>query len=154
MVLFILGSLVILVMVVAMGFYCYRRSKLVSGLSSYSQLKWECQCMVLLKSFIIVQQPHFHQLQGGNNSGANNSSSGGGGAGGCSSAGSITGSTSASQHTAFSTITPTPSEIVLPVTLHEIKAKGRFGALWRASCNNKNVAVKIFPSTVSTQDHY
>ncbi|KAA0203968.1 hypothetical protein HAZT_HAZT001681, partial [Hyalella azteca] len=51
---------------------------------------------------------------------------------------------SISQHTAVSTLSPA---IQKPVKLLEVKAKGRFGALWMALRNNEYVAVKIFPST-------
>lgn len=33
----------------------------------------------------------------------------------------------------------------LPIVLREVRARGRFGAVWRAHLNQEEVAVKIFP---------
>lgn len=45
---------------------------------------------------------------------------------------------------------PPPSAMLglLPIQLIEVKAQGRFGAVWKASINNETVAVKIFPPQV------
>lgn len=40
---------------------------------------------------------------------------------------------------------PTPSIIHRPVELLEIKARGRFGAVWKGQLGGEQVAVKIFP---------
>lgn len=53
---------------------------------------------------------------------------------------------SVSQHTAVSTL----CRPHWPLQLLEVKAKGRFGALWMANCRGEHVAVKIFPASVST----
>ncbi|XP_046553217.1 LOW QUALITY PROTEIN: activin receptor type-2B-like [Haliotis rubra] len=43
-------------------------------------------------------------------------------------------------------ISATPSEIALcPLQLIELRARGRFGSVWKAQLHNENVAVKIFP---------
>ena len=41
--------------------------------------------------------------------------------------------------------TPTPTLACRPVQLLEIKARGRFGAVWKGQLNKDMVAVKIFP---------
>ncbi|XP_030828527.1 activin receptor type-2A [Strongylocentrotus purpuratus] len=41
--------------------------------------------------------------------------------------------------------TPSPMNSLPPIQLLEIKARGRFGAVWKASCLNDIVAVKVFP---------
>jgi len=41
--------------------------------------------------------------------------------------------------------TPTPTLLCRPVQLLEIKARGRFGAVWKGQLNKDMVAVKIFP---------
>jgi len=38
-----------------------------------------------------------------------------------------------------------------PIQLLEIKARGRFGAVWKAQYKSDTVAVKIFPIQVRTQ---
>ncbi|XP_054721975.1 activin receptor type-2A-like [Uloborus diversus] len=40
---------------------------------------------------------------------------------------------------------PSPLLGLLPIQLIEVKAQGRFGAVWKATVNNEVVAVKIFP---------
>ncbi|XP_035216872.1 activin receptor type-2A-like [Stegodyphus dumicola] len=40
---------------------------------------------------------------------------------------------------------PSPLLGLLPIQLIEVKAQGRFGAVWKALVNNEPVAVKIFP---------
>lgn len=46
---------------------------------------------------------------------------------------------------------PPPSSLLglLPIQLIEVKAQGRFGAVWKAVVNNEPVAVKIFPPQVT-----
>lgn len=48
---------------------------------------------------------------------------------------------------AIPTMEPSPSPLssLPPIQLIEIKARGRFGAVWKASCLNDIVAVKVFP---------
>ncbi|XP_071491101.1 activin receptor type-2A-like [Diadema antillarum] len=48
---------------------------------------------------------------------------------------------------AIPTVEPTPSPLTTlpPIQLIEIKARGRFGAVWKGSCLNDIVAVKVFP---------
>lgn len=45
---------------------------------------------------------------------------------------------------------PPPSSLLglLPIQLIEVKAQGRFGAVWKAVVNNEPIAVKIFPPQV------
>lgn len=43
----------------------------------------------------------------------------------------------------------TPNMGLLPIQLMEVKAKGRFGAVWKAQMKSEIVAVKIFPVQVS-----
>jgi len=40
---------------------------------------------------------------------------------------------------------PTPTIIHRPVELLEIKARGRFGAVWKGNLSGEKVAIKIFP---------
>jgi hypothetical protein len=40
------------------------------------------------------------------------------------------------------------------VQLLEIKARGRFGAVWKGQLKTETVAVKIFPLQVSTVNHF
>ncbi|BES95189.1 Activin receptor [Nesidiocoris tenuis] len=40
---------------------------------------------------------------------------------------------------------PSPNVGLRPIQLLEVKAKGRFGAVWKATLKNETVAVKIFP---------
>lgn len=47
---------------------------------------------------------------------------------------------------------PSPYMGMRPIQLLEIKARGRFGAVWKAQFKTEEVAVKIFPIQVST--HY
>lgn len=101
-------------------------------------------------SLIAFQAPYFHPLPAGNCSGV--------GAGGGSDCTAATNASltevddeavlpeSVSQHTAVSTLCP---PVHRPVQLLQVKAKGRFGALWMATCNGDHVAVKIFPASVS-----
>jgi len=54
---------------------------------------------------------------------------------------------------------PTPATTHIPVQLIEIKARGRFGAVWKGQMTNDMVAVKIFPlqdkqSWLSEQEIY
>jgi len=43
---------------------------------------------------------------------------------------------------------PSPTLTVSPVQLIEIKARGRFGAVWKGQLKTETVAVKIFPLQV------
>ena len=43
---------------------------------------------------------------------------------------------------------PSPTLNVSPVQLIEIKARGRFGAVWKGQLKTETVAVKIFPLQV------
>lgn len=43
---------------------------------------------------------------------------------------------------------PSPYLGLRPIQLIEIKARGRFGAVWRAQFKSDEVAVKIFPIQV------
>ena len=43
---------------------------------------------------------------------------------------------------------PSPTLTVSPVQLLEIKARGRFGAVWKGQLKTETVAVKIFPLQV------
>ena len=40
---------------------------------------------------------------------------------------------------------PTPTPANLPLTLLELRARGRYGSIWKAQMSGKYVAVKIFP---------
>ncbi|KAL1132119.1 hypothetical protein AAG570_010077, partial [Ranatra chinensis] len=40
---------------------------------------------------------------------------------------------------------PSPNMGLRPIQLIEVKARGRFGAVWKALCKNETIAVKIFP---------
>jgi len=40
---------------------------------------------------------------------------------------------------------PSPNLCLRPIQLLEIKARGRFGAVWKAQFKNEIVAVKVFP---------
>lgn len=44
---------------------------------------------------------------------------------------------------------PSPLLSVSPVQLIEIKARGRFGAVWKGQLKTETVAVKIFPLQVT-----
>lgn len=44
---------------------------------------------------------------------------------------------------------PSPNMGMRPIQLIEVKAKGRFGAVWKAQYKTELVAVKIFPVHVS-----
>lgn len=43
---------------------------------------------------------------------------------------------------------PSPNMGLRPIQLLEIKARGRFGAVWKAQYKTETVAVKIFPIQV------
>lgn len=43
---------------------------------------------------------------------------------------------------------PSPPMGLRPIQLREIKARGRFGAVWKAQLHSDIVAVKIFPVQV------
>jgi len=45
---------------------------------------------------------------------------------------------------------PSPLLGLRPIQLLEIKARGRFGAVWKAQYKSDTVAVKIFPIQVRT----
>lgn len=45
---------------------------------------------------------------------------------------------------------PSPLMGLKPLQLLEIKARGRFGCVWKAQLLNEYVAVKIFPIQVGT----
>lgn len=46
-------------------------------------------------------------------------------------------------------VPPSPPMGLRPIQLREIKARGRFGAVWKANLLGDVVAVKIFPVQVS-----
>lgn len=45
-------------------------------------------------------------------------------------------------------VPPSPPMGLRPIQLREIKARGRFGAVWKANLHNEVIAVKIFPVQV------
>lgn len=45
-------------------------------------------------------------------------------------------------------VPPSPPMGLRPIQLREIKARGRFGAVWKANLHNEVIAVKIFPFQV------
>lgn len=45
-------------------------------------------------------------------------------------------------------VPPSPPMGLRPIQLLEIKARGRFGAVWKANLHNDIIAVKIFPVQV------
>lgn len=45
---------------------------------------------------------------------------------------------------------PSPTLGLRSIQLLEIKARGRFGAVWKAQYKSETVAVKVFPPQVNT----
>lgn len=48
---------------------------------------------------------------------------------------------------------PSPNLTMSPVQLIEIKARGRFGAVWKGQLKTETVAVKIFPLQVLRKEY-